>query len=1068
MTRTKLTAIFALSMLLHTAVVSAQDFWMDKQVYTVGTEPHACTHFTYPDAASALEGDYQKSPYFKSLNGDWKFYWVDNPQNKPAGFEKPAFDDSAWTNIPVPSCWERHGYGTPFHMSPANPQDYWKKVNPLFKMEYLKTQNPVGSYRTSFELPENWDGKQTMLHFDGVSSAFYVWVNGQLVGYDEDAMTSTVFNITPYLQQGKNTLAVQVYRWSDGMYFETQDAFTMGGIFRRVYLQNRPNVRIRDFYLRADLDEKYTDAEFKARFKIYNHTDKVVQKAYVKVDIYDQEGKIVPDAKLATKGLGWRMGNPDTESEIEVTGLIKSPKLWSAESPYLYTVVMSLLDQKKNVLEVTRMPFGFRKIEVKDCVVCINGKRTIMKGVNRAETHPQLGKTLTEESMIEDIVLMKKHNINAVRTSHHPNDPRFYELCDQYGLYVMDEANLESSYIRGNVIPGSDISWMASALDRSVAMVERDKNHASIIFWSHGNECGYGRTFAVMSDYIRRYEPTRLISYDGRETDMWDAKDYFDLNSSMYPFIEEHDKLAHWKKLSFWKEPKYNKPYMMIEYAHAEGNGLGNFSEYWDIVEANPSFAGGYIWDWVNQTFDEKLPDGTVYQSHKINYHPVEGRTVTGDQSDQVRPNDTGAKGVVFADRTIQPELLEVKKAQQFISMTGDEAQKGRVLIKNKYNWTNLNAFVGSWTLLKNGKKVKAGDIPALNLAPGASEYVTIPLPKLDDHSDYALNLRYGLKEATMWAEAGYELASEQIVLQEAAKPKARRVSGKVTLTETDAQIAVKGRRFTATFDRADGCMNSLVVRGKELIAQDGAISGPALNVYRASLSNDQPFTKDWLKAKLNHLEEKTISVEATQRDKSTVTVRIVKNYKAVGGSFKHESTYTITGEGTVHVDNKVKTTGFKDLETLPRMGLKLALTSGMEQVEWYGRGPHENYPDRQASAFVGQYKKTVSDMYVPYINPQENGARTDARWVEFAMKGQKKGLLRVTSDKPFVFSALHVDASDLDRALRPAFVKERKETILCIDTKVLGLGNASCGPKPLKRYLVPAKDYEFSFTFSL
>ncbi|MEM9985662.1 MAG: glycoside hydrolase family 2 TIM barrel-domain containing protein, partial [Bacteroidota bacterium] len=723
-----------LAMLWITLPVYAQEFWKDQQVYTVGTEPHACAHVSYPDLASALRGGHETSPYIKSLHGAWKFNWVPSPADKPTDFHLPNFDDEAWPSLPVPSCWERHGYGVPSHRGLGN----------LIRAGQIKIpslpahDNPVGSYRTTFEVPADWEGRQTLLHFEGVSSAFYVWVNGKLVGYDEDAMTSSVFNISPFLTEGKNTLAVQVYRWSVGSYLESGDTWTFSGIFRRVYLHSRPEVQIRDFFLQADLDEAYKNADFKARVKVYNHQDEVIQGYKVKVALYDNRGTLVSEPDLSTKKIGWKEGTPGTETILECVTTLQNPQLWSAEFPNLYTVVLSLVDPEGNTVEVTQSPFGFREVEIKNLQVHVNGRPILIKGVNQGETDVKEGKTLSTESMIQDILLMKQHNINAVRSSHHPNDPRWYALCDRYGLYVMDEA-LESSdqFIRGDVLPGSDISWMAAALDRCVAMVERAKNHPSIIFWSLGNESGFGQNFALMSDYIRRYDPTRLISYDGRETDRWEVKDYFDLNSSMYPFIEDREGLKHWKKLSFWKEPKYDKPYIMIEYAHAQGNSLGNFGEYWRTVERNPSFVGGYIWDWVNQTYYETMPDGRQRQSHRMDYHPAEGIAIDSDFSSVERPKAGCAKGVVFADRSIKPALLEVKKAQQYLTIAADPARSQVFQVKNHYHFTSLAAFEGSWTLLKDGEKLKQGPIPAMDLQPGESGEFTLELPKMKASSEY-------------------------------------------------------------------------------------------------------------------------------------------------------------------------------------------------------------------------------------------------------------------------------------------------------------------------------------------
>lgn len=1040
-----------------------QNFHADKQVYTVGTEPHAATHYIYDDVTAALEGDYKRSKYYKNLAGDWKFKWAESPSKRPVDFYQSDFNDEGWKTIPVPSCWERQGYGVPSH----------RGLGMMVRAEEIKIpnvpdDNPVGSYRTTFQVPDDWEGRQTLLYFNGVSSAFYLWINGEMVGYDEDAMTSSVFDISPYLKEGQNTMAVQVYRWTTGSYLESGDTWTFSGIFRDVYLQSRPNVRIRDYFLTSDLDDQYQNAEFNAKIKIFNNSDEVPKNYKVTIDIYDESGNLISASGDKSPKLGWRMGNLGAESILEYNTTIESPKLWSAEFPNLYSVVLTLLDHEGQVIEVTQSKFGFREVEMKDLQLHVNGQPIKIKGANRGESHPETGKTLTEESMIQDILLMKQHNFNAVRSSHHPNDPRWYALCDQYGLYVMDEA-LESPdyFIRGNGLPGSDISWMGAALDRVVAMVERAKNHPSIIFWSLGNESGFGQNFALMSDYIRRFDPTRLISYDGRETDMWEQKDYFDMNSSMYPFIEDDPDQKHWKLLSFWAEPKYDKPYIMIEYAHAQGNSLGNFADYWRVIEENPSFVGGYIWDWVNQTYNEKMPDGSIRQSHKLDYHKVDTMAADKNFSKQKYTGNECAKGAIFADRSVKPTIYEIKKAQQYISIEADANSTDLFRIKNKYHFTNLNSFEGSWTLKADGKVVKKGTIEEMNLKPGESDKLQIALPRFKAGLEYTIDFSYRLKEATAWAEAGHEVAKEQIVLQN-WEPAELKASGKVSFSESSDQVIISGKGFKVDFNKSTGTIASIIANGRELIAQTGEINGPVLNVYRSPLENDLKFKDHWYKAGLREMKGSVSSFETQQLNDALVRIIILKEFSADSGSFVHECIYEIDGNGSITMDSKVSVTGFESMPVLPRIGLKMGLAPGMENVSWYGRGPHENYPDRNESAHLGIYQSTATDMFVPYVVPQECGGRSDTRWLNLGFKNSKKPSLKVASDQPFQFSTLHYDAVDMDNASRPAFLKSRKETILCIDAKILGLGNQSCGPPPLKKYLLPVQDYTFSFTLGL
>ncbi len=1019
----------------------------------MGTEPHACRHFSYPDVSSAMGGKYTESPYYKSLNGDWKFAWNEKRQDRPQDFFTPSFDDSAWKTIPVPSCWERNGYGSPSHRHLGDLMRAGK-----MKVPGLPEDNPVGSYRTTFSVPKSWGDRQVILHFDGVGSAFYVWVNGEMVGYDEDSFTPSLFNITEYLKDGENTLAVQVCRWSTGSYLELGDTWTFGGIFRDVYLQSRPDVQIRDFYFTSDLDSQYRDAKLSAKVKVLNNKEIVTQKYRVKIEVFDEAGKLVSDPKFSTAKIGWKLGQPGTETVLECSTDIAAPKLWSAEHPNLYSIVLSLLDPKDEVVEVTQTNFGFREVEIKDLQLHINGMPTLIKGANRGETHPQLGKSLTEESMIEDILMMKRNNFNAVRSSHHPNDPRWYALCDKYGLYVMDEA-LEScdQSIRTNVLPGSDIAWIAPSLDRVVAMVERAKNHPSIIFWSLGNESGWGQNFALMSDYIRRFDPSRPISYDGRETDCWDVKDYFDLNSSMYPFIEDVKKMDHWKSLNFWSTPRYDKPYIMIEYAHAQGNSLGNFCDYWRVVDKNPSFVGGYIWDWVDQTYDTKMANGRIRQSHKLDYEADGDATVDGDFTQKPRPSaGCSAKGVLYSNREAKPAMAEVKKAHQFISTQAKGDDKYEV--KNGYNFTNLNAFEIHWSLLKSGKIEREGVVATLDVEPRKTGEFSIGKIKMDAKSEYVLQFSYRQKEANLWAAAGHEVAKEEFILQE-WKQQEMKAAGRVDLSENSSNITVSAKDLVVVFDKKRGVMKSLRSKGKELLAQGG---GAELNIYRSPIENDKSYVKSWQEAELRDLKSSLVSIKTERVNNATVNVTSVIELKSEVGSVVHSCTYEISGNGNIAMKNRVTPMGFEKVETLPRVGVKMVLNKTLRSVKWYGRGPHENYPDRKESAFLGLYNSTPKQMLTPYLIPQECGARSDTRWLEIG------GAMNISSPEPFVFSTLHSDATDLDRALLQEYRRNREEVVLSLDAKMLGLGNASCGPNPLKQYLVPVQEYEFEFDFKL
>jgi beta-galactosidase len=1051
--------------------------WKDQNVFTMGTIGHHCTQIPYPDAASAKAGlaatatagnhPFEKSKWFKSLNGNWKFNWVDNAANRPKNFYYPNYADSEWTEIPVPSCWERLGYGQPFHTAKPGSMLGHGALKPSDVPDAI---NPVGSYRKTFTLPADWVGRQVILHFNGVSSACKVWLNGKYVGYDQDSWTDTEFNLTKFLQEGENTLAVQVFRYCEGSQLEVMDMFLMSGIFRDVYLYSTDDLHIRDFHFKCDLDANYRDAELSAKLKVFNNKTERNRDYTAEMTLLDAQGNIVGKEKLAEAELQkkWSHGGEGgLLSTLRMKATIQNPHKWSAEDPYLYTILLTLRGKDGKVIEVTGSRFGFREIEANGKGLFVNGKYTMIKGVNRHEVDAQNGKTLSLEGMIEDAKLMKQFNINAARTSHHPNDPRWYDVCDKYGIYVMDEVLESHDFFMGREgIPGSDPTWLPSTMDRVSAVVERDKNHPSVFSWSLGNESGVGDNFEVMSDYIRRKDPTRLISYDGREAFKHMPKDTYDMNSSMYPIIRElKEGEGHVGILNYWKKPINDKPYIIVEYAHAKGNALGNFKEYWEMMDEYEPMIGGFIWDWVNQSFWHKMEDGRVRNTHSTDFAGGATKQAAGEFQGGSRPFDGCINGVIFSDRRIQPELYEVKRMHQFIGFKLLSAQNGQVEIHNKYSTTNLDQFKGTWELLRNGKSVQSGAMPALSLAAEQKSVVSLPVGSMDVGAEYALTLRYTLANPTLWAEAGHEVASEQLMLQSASfKPQVVQREA-IKMQETAQQLDIVSGDFSVSFDKSTGIIRSIKKGGTECLSGAGDIKGPALNVYRSPVCNDLRF--QWPKANLNAPQITTTLFDAKQTASTEVLVRVQQTHQFKDGSIDYQAEYKIT-DGAIQIQNKVVPTGFTKLMTLPRVGLKLALAGDMEQVNWYGRGPHENYPDRKASAYIAQYQSTVTDLFTPYLVPQENGARCDVRWVNLSAKDRDGPEIKVESSTPFVFSALHVDSVNLDAAIRNFFVQKRSDTILCIDHQMSGLGNASCGPYTLEKYRVKVKSYVFDFTISV
>ena len=1043
---------------------NAYVYWKDPSVYTVNTLAHHTTKIPYPNVESAkrsLRGLYEfdrvvfeESPYYQSLNGNWKFNWTKNPLERLVGFEAPDFDDSGWRDIPVPSCWEMHGYGKPFFGTVPTTE---MRAGTGHVIDISDIENSVGNYRRVFTVPSTWDGRQVILHFNGVSSAFNLWVNGQFVGYDQDAWTDAEFNITKYLQPGENSLAVEVVRWSDGSNLEDAAGWSFSGILRDVYLYSTDQLHIQDFFLTSDLDENFEDASLKAEVKVFNHRIKHALGYSVEMTLLDADGQTVGPQQLAVaKPFKDREGGGGLVAVLDIEAGVKNPRKWSAEDPYLYQVLLTLRDEGGTVIETTGSNFGFREIELNVNGLFVNGKNVKIKGVNRHENDPNGAKTLSVEGMIQDAMLMKQFNINAVRSSHYPNDPRWYDVCDKYGLYVMDEA-LETSdfFIKRQGLPGSDTRWLGASVDRVAAMVERSKNHPSIIFWSLANESGIGRNLMIMGDVVRRIDPTRPISYDGRETVEMEQKDWFDMNSSMYPSI---DLLK-----GHWGVPRDGKPYIMIEYAHAMGNALGNYDVYWDLIEETPHFVGGYIWDWVAQTVWMDQPDGGKRWSHGTDFK----RGAAHEGESRHAASDGGVYCLIFADRTIQPEMHEVKKVQQYIGFELLSAENAEVEIRNKYNFTNLNQFVGSWELLRNGEVVNSAQFAPIDVEPDATAVGQVPVGALDPDADYALNISYALAAPTLWADAGHEVASEQLILQE-APAQVSEGRGAVQVSDSANQLIVTGEALSVGFDKRTGLMTSLQVDGAECLAQQSNIKGIDLNLYRAPINNDRWFRGPWMHKRLYAPEQSLLGFESTQEADGSVTVRVTKENVHMNGRVDYQLDYRIYGNGVIRISCAMTPDGFEDFEALPRVGLKLALNSSFEAVQWYGRGPHENYPDRKASAFLGNYTATVTDMFVPYLNPQHNGARSDVSHVSLRNLDGIGPVFTVESAEPFLFTALHFDELDYSRYIRPSFLKPRDETILYLDHRMLGLGNASCGPKPLPEYMLPVQPYQFDLTLTL
>ncbi|HEX8336927.1 MAG TPA: glycoside hydrolase family 2 TIM barrel-domain containing protein, partial [Pyrinomonadaceae bacterium] len=769
--------------------------WENPRVFGINKEPARATFVPYPDEAAARRGvmayapgaaPAPGSPFVVSLNGRWKFNWVKEPSARPVDFYKPEFDVSAWKEIRVPANWEMEGFGTPIFLNITYPfkRDAPKVMGePPRDWTTYEERNPVGSYRRTFTLPAGWAGRETFLVLRGVNSACYVWVNGQKVGYSEDSRLPAEFNVTRYVRPGENTVAVEVYRFSDGSYLEDQDFWRLSGIFRDVELVSRPPVHVRDFYARTTFDGQYRDARLALNVKVRN-AGSSAEKFTLQAKLFDSRGAAV-GAPLSGAGTAAGGGEVSLDLSRDVT----SPLKWSAEEPNLYTLVLTLKDSRGRVLESVPWRLGFRTSEIKGGQILVNGRPVVIKGVNRHEHDPDLGQVTTREMMVKDILLMKRYNINAVRTSHYPNDERWYHLCDEYGLYVQDEANVEShGYGANDRQRVSDAEDFTEAhVERMRRMVERDKNHASIFLWSLGNEAGWGRNLAAAYTWAKADRPELIVVYEGG------ASVHSDAFNPMYTKPQD--------LLKYWQQKGEGKPFYLVEYAHALGNSVGNLQEYWDVLESRPGFHGGFIWDWVDQTFRKRTADGRDLWAYG------------GDYGD--KPNDgNGGDGLVFADRRVQPELEEVKKVYQFVKVEPVDLAAGRVRVRNKHIFADLSHTEGSWELAEDGAVIQRGRLPRLRMAAGQSEEVKLGLTRRAalPGREYFLKVAFALAADTPWAKRGHVVAWDQFAVPFAPPPAPAAAAGvaataapALAVEETDSAVTLRGPRFLARVGKTTG-----------------------------------------------------------------------------------------------------------------------------------------------------------------------------------------------------------------------------------------------------------------------
>jgi beta-galactosidase len=1019
--------------------------WEDPEMFNQNREaPHA-TMISFPDEISALEADKQNSPNYLSLYGTWKFHYVDSPDKRPFWFFKDDYDVRDWDDIEVPSNWQMKGYDVPIYVNIG----YGFKINP----PYIPHEwNPVGSYKRSFRVPSEWKDKEVFLHFGAVSSAFYVWVNEELAGYSQDSKVPAEFNITEFLKKGENTLAVEVYRWSDGSYLEDQDFWRLSGIQRSVFLHARPKTRIDDFFAIGDLENNYTDGVLKLDVSLYGEGD---DNFSVEASLLEDDRKIyseLKDVKLV-----------DRKASINFSKKLPEIKKWSSESPTLYSLVINLKDNFGNNLESVGARIGFRKVEIIGSQLRVNGVPVYLKGTNLHEHHDVTGHVLDEATLLMDIRVMKSNNINAVRTSHYPQQELWYELCDKYGLYLIDEADIESHGMgyRKDITLADKQEWAAAHLDRMQRMVERDKNHPSVIIWSLGNEAGDGHNFLNNYKWTKARDVTRPVQYERAEQSTNTTERHTDIFCPMYARIRQIEEYA--------KDPKNDRPLILCEYAHAMGNSVGNLQDYWDVIEKYPKLQGGFVWDWVDQGILTTDENGEKYWAYG------------GDFGEEGVPSDGNfcINGLVWPDREPHPSLAEVKKVYQYVGFEPVDLKTGMIKIRNKYFFTDLSVFDFDWEIVSDGVIVQSGKVPLPEIKPGNEMDILLPFEKIDPApgAEYFLNLRVSRSDEWNLVPEDHVYATAQFKLPVEGKPiQAKRDELAVLQTGSEGtKYTVSGSDMTIVFDLEKGKMESFTFKGKKLIGK-----GPEPDFWRPPTDNDYGYNMDrrlgvWKKAGEMAIVKKA-GISQPQMDKVVLTFEYDipgNNNEKIAG---YVTTYTIYGSGDIIIKNQFSKVSDRVPE-IPRMGMQMQLPEEYRNLTWYGRGPHENYSDRKTSADVGLYESTVDDQYVPYIRPQENGYKTDTRWLTLT-DDNGSGLL-VSGNPLICFAALknlHDDfespgkLSQYRKDAKSANthtndVRPRELINLNVDLGQMGVGgDNSWGAEIHPQYRLLDTRYEYSF----
>jgi len=986
-------------------------YWENPDHLHINCEKPRAYFIPYESMDKAKEAIRGTSDFFKSLSGNWKFKYHDSVEDVQDGFYQEDYDVASWDNLVVPSNWQMHGYDKPNYTNINYPFP--------FDPPYVPNENPAGVYVKEFNFDKK-AGKTVKLVFEGVDSCFYVWVNGQFLGYSQVSHMTTEFDVTSLVKAGRNRIAVMVLKWCDGSYLEDQDKWRLSGIFRDVYLLTRDEVHVRDLFIKTDFNEDFSKGYLDCEIE-------TTSKHPVKAILESPEGIVLGEQEVVVEE------NGKVHFEVE------NPSLWSAETPVLYHLYLCSGE------EVIPVRVGFRKVEIKNSVILINGKPVKLKGVNRHDSDPVLGQAVTVEHMRRDLFIMKRHNVNAVRTSHYPNDPRFYELCDEYGFYVIDEADLETHGCQhvGDVhILAADPRFEKAFVDRMQLMVERDKNFTCIFMWSLGNESGHGGNHIKMAEWARQRDQSRLLHYEGATG--WGKNEidssYLDVISKMYPPVSEFEEVI-------LKDKKDKRPYLLCEYSHAMGNGPGDLKDYWDVIYKYPRFSGGFVWEWTDHGIKTTTEDGTPYYAYG------------GDFNDHPNDGNFCVDGLVYPDRTPHTGLLELKNVIKPFRTEVVDLSKGEIKVTNLYDFIDSSSLVLEWTLEKDGEAIATGEVNNLVIKPQKSKKILLPYdyPQTAD-GKYFLTVAYLQKESTPWAEKNYELGFDQFELP-LGKVEKRKISVNslqdLSLVKSEEGITILGHDFEYVYSYRLGTFTSMKYRGLDLIRKP-----LEFNIWRAPTDNDMYIRKKWQE---DGFERAKSHIYSTEIIKETAKELVLNTKLSLGGYLVKPAlwlncTWKVYGNGDVLVETDAKVR--EGMSFLPRFGIQFTMPEGNESVEYFGYGPHESYMDKHRSTRKSRFATTVDAMHEDYLMPQENGSHYSTDWA-IVSNHQEIGLLFVGMED-FSFHASHYTPQDLTEADHPYKLKKRKETMVHLDYKMSGVGSNSCGPELLPQYRFSETEFTY------